>query len=133
MSDQPPRTLVRPGGGEGAARLIYDRARAAEITRERAQLRAAELDRLELRLAVIDADIAGLQRLRWKQLEPELRAAGFNVDGQREPLPPHPLERAVRQRRGQPPGDPTLRARQEEAADRGRLVRTFTPPRVSVR
>ena len=132
MSDQPPRTLVRPGGGEGAARLSYDRARAAELKRERAQLRAAELEAMRRKLDRLDLEIAGLAAIQARELAVDLQRSGFDTTGFR-PVPlPTQLELDARRGRGRPPDDPMLRARQEAAADRGRLVRTYIT-RITVR
>jgi hypothetical protein len=125
MSD---RLLIRPGPLE-AARGEYDRRRRAELKRERAELRAAELERLARKLDRIDLELAGLGAIRTRQLAVDLARHGFDTSQLRPTPYPSDLEREARRRRGRgAPADATLRARQEEAADRGRLIRTFNAP-----
>jgi hypothetical protein len=123
MSD---RTLIRPD--IDTARCVYTKRRVDEVVRERAQRRAVELEGIARRIAVIDMELAGLNRLRTLELRADLKSSGFDVTGF-EPLRcPTELEREPRQHPRQPDVDAMTRARAEEAWSRGRFVRTFNTP-----
>jgi len=120
------RTLIRPD--VDAAAYYYDERRKTELLSERRQLREDELNRLERRIGVLDLEIWGLQRLRTLELRADLKRSGFDVTGL-EPLPcPTDAERQASRHRSRPDIDALTSARAEEAANRGRLVRTFTAP-----
>ena len=51
-----------------------------------------EIQCSEFALDLLDAQIAAEQRLRWRELAPQLEALGFDVSNQPEPPMPHVLE-----------------------------------------
>ena len=116
MSD---RILIRPGQLD-AARGEYDRRRAAELKHERARFRADALEAARRTLDVIDLELAGLAQIRARELAVDLAASGFDTSS----LKPLRLPTA-RRHRGRADVDPLERARKEEAAERGCLVRHF--------
>ena len=120
MSDSR-RTLIRPGQ-LAFARGDIRRRRTDELKRERAQLRADALEAAQRTLDRIDLELAGFSQIRTRELAVDLAASGFDTTG----LTPLRLPTA-RRHRGRADLDPLTRARAEEAADRGRLIRVFTP------
>lgn len=119
MSD---RILIRPA--VDAARGEYDRRRATDLKRERAERRADELEAARRALDVIDLELAGLYAIRARQLAVDLGRRGFDTSGLKPLRLPTQLERDARRRRGRPEApDPVVLQRQREAADNGRIYR----------
>ena len=126
MNEQP-RILIRPGQA-AFARGVYDSIRIDELKRERARLRAEQLEAAQRRLDKLDLELAGLAQIRARELAADLGRHGFDTSQLRPTPLPSEMERQARRRRGRPDVDPLVRALAEDAADRGRLVSVYSPP-----
>lgn len=124
MSDHP-HTLIRPGQLD-FARGEYNRRRADELKRQRAQHRADALEAAQRKLDRLDLELAGLHAIRARELAVDLARHGFDTSNLKPTPLPTELERQARRHRGRANVDALTRARAEEAASRGRLLRIFT-------